>query len=304
MVYILSEQLIESTPEYVLKKDIPAVFFITEEELPYILEKLKISFEREYKIDDVYFCKAESLQDCIFGTLYIPKLLDILGSRFRLMFFINARHIVIVDNSGFALRILNRIKRRKIHQGGTKAKFMYNFMTEFMATDSELLERYEHRLMNLEEEALHDTINDFYQSHLHPVRKQLLTLRGYYDQLTELGKILEDDETHFFTEDELKYFGNICDRADRLMGKTIHLIDYAQQIKDIYQNNADAKQNKNMQFLTMISTIFFPLTLITGWFGMNFHNMPELENGYPAIKVLSIVVVIICIIIFKKKKIF
>ena len=56
MVYILSEQLIESTPEYVLKKDIPAVFFITEEELPYILEKLKISFEREYKIDDVYFC--------------------------------------------------------------------------------------------------------------------------------------------------------------------------------------------------------------------------------------------------------
>ena len=58
MVYILSEQLIESTPEYVLKKDIPAVFFITEEELPYILEKLKISFEREYKIDDVYFCKA------------------------------------------------------------------------------------------------------------------------------------------------------------------------------------------------------------------------------------------------------
>ena len=59
-----------------------------------------------------------------------------------------------------------------------------------------------------------------------------------------------------------------------------------------------------MQFLTMISTIFFPLTLITGWFGMNFYNMPELENGYPAIKVLSLVVVVGCIAIFKKMKIF
>ena len=304
MVYILSDQLVESTAEYVLKKNTPAVFFVTEEELPPLLEKLKISFEREYKISDVYFCKAEVLQDCIFGTLYIPKLLDVLGSRFRLMFFINSMHIVIVDNSGFALRILNRIKRRKIHQGDTKAKFMYNFITEFMTNDSDLLERYEHRLMNLEEEALHDDIPDFYQSHLHPVRKQLLTLRGYYDQIMDLGNILEDDETHFFTEDELKYFENISYRADRLMGKTIHLIDYAQQIKDIYQNNADSKQNKNMQFLTMISTIFFPLTLITGWFGMNFYNMPELENGYPAIKVLSLVVVVGCIAIFKKMKIF
>ena len=63
-------------------------------------------------------------------------------------------------------------------------------------------------------------------------------------------------------------------------------------------------QNKNMQFLTVISTLFFPLTLITGWYGMNFNNMPELEHGYPGIIVLSILIVIICIIIFKKKKMF
>ena len=58
-----------------------------------------------------------------------------------------------------------------------------------------------------------------------------------------------------------------------------------------------------MQFLTVISTIFFPLTLITGWFGMNFKDMPGLENGYPLIVALSIVVIIVCLIIFKKKHI-
>ena len=59
-----------------------------------------------------------------------------------------------------------------------------------------------------------------------------------------------------------------------------------------------------MQFLTVVSTIFFPLTLITGWFGMNFRDMPGLSNGYPWVILLSIVVVIVCIIFFKKKKMF
>lgn len=57
-----------------------------------------------------------------------------------------------------------------------------------------------------------------------------------------------------------------------------------------------------MQFLTVISTIFFPLTLITGWYGMNFQNMPELKTGYPGVIILSLTVVILCVAYFKKKK--
>ena len=97
-------------------------------------------------------------------------------------------------------------------------------------------------------------------------------------------------------------FGTISDRADRLMGRAGQLLEYAKQVQDAYQAQVDARQNKNMEFLTVISTIFFPLTLITGWFGMNFKNMPELENGYPGVILLSLVVVVGCILFFKKKK--
>ena len=90
----------------------------------------------------------------------------------------------------------------------------------------------------------------------------------------------------------------------RKVGRTVHLLEYAGQVRDAYQEQVAAQQNKNMQFLTIISTIFFPLTLITGWYGMNFQNMPELQNGYPGVIVLSLIVVILCIYIFKKKKIF
>ena len=116
-------------------------------------------------------------------------------------------------------------------------------------------------------------------------------------------KELEENENGFFAKKRLKYFGIIADRADRLMGRTAHLLEYAKQVQDAYQAQVDAQQNRNMQFLTVISTIFFPLTLITGWYGMNFRNMPELENGYPGVVFLSLVVIAGCIFIFKKKKI-
>ena len=107
----------------------------------------------------------------------------------------------------------------------------------------------------------------------------------------------------FSSKKQLKYFGTLSNRADRLMGRTAHLLEYAQQVRDLYQAQVDAKQNSNMQFLTVLSTIFFPLTLITGWYGMNFENMPELKNGYPGVIALSLIVIVVCILIFKKKKI-
>ena len=83
----------------------------------------------------------------------------------------------------------------------------------------------------------------------------------------------------------------------------MYLLDYIGQVRDTYQGKVAEHQNSNMEFLTIISTIFFPLTLITGWYGMNFENMPELTHGYPFVIGLSLVVVAIIIFIFKKRKI-
>ena len=54
----------------------------------------------------------------------------------------------------------------------------------------------------------------------------------------------------------------------------------------------------------MVTTIFMPLTLIVGWYGMNFTNMPELDSplGYPLVIVVSIAVIVGMLVFFKKKK--
>lgn len=300
LVYILGDQLELVTPKEVLENGIPAVFLTTSKECKDILAKVGIHFDGDVELEEIYFCKVETQQDSVYGTLCVPRLLDVLGSRYKLQFFINEKYIVIADNDDFAERLVRRVIKRRPQQGPTKERFLYNFITEFLNRDLSLLNRYEKQIMRMEDEIMHGKTEDF-QSKLMPIRKELLTLRGYYDELCDLGQELEENETGFFDPDQLKYFGTVTNRADRLMNKTMHLIEYAMQVRDAYQSQIDAKQNNTMQYLSVISTIFFPLTLITGWYGMNFKDMPGLEGGYPGVVVLSVIVVLVCVFIFKRK---
>lgn len=80
--------------------------------------------------------------------------------------------------------------------------------------------------------------------------------------------------------------------------------DMLASMLDIYLSNKSNKMNEVMQFLTVISTIFIPLTFIAGVYGMNFSYMPELEHeiAYPAIMFLMLVIAVIQLIYFKSKK--
>ena len=302
MIFRFGEQLISMEMEDWEADQVPAVFVTDSRHADEILAKAGILYENEIQISKIGFCRLENQQDCVVGTLCIPRLLDVLGSRYRMYLFVNRSNVVIVDDENFSLRLIRRIQQKRTHQGETKERFLYNFIAEFMSRDQEMLVAYERKLLNMEEEITRDHTTNF-QSKLMPIRRELLNLRSYYDEMMDLSRELEENENGFFLKKQLKYFGTLTDRADRLMSKTGHLLEYAQQVKEAYQAQIDARQNSNMQFLTVISTIFFPLTLITGWFGMNFQNMPGLKDGYPWVVALSVVVIVGCIIIFKRKHI-
>lgn len=303
MIILALGETLEPIDEELFKaEDRSAVFVATSKEAKEVMELAEMVYEGDINLQTVSFCRMEAQQECLAGSFCIPKLLDVLGSRYRILFFINQRHIVIIDDNDFSWCLIMRIRQNRTKQGETREHFIYNFIGQFMSRDVETLGRYERLIMDMEEKVM-DGVLEGFQNEIMPIRKELLTLRGYYDQLMDMGKELEENENGFFAKKRLKYFGIIADRADRLMGRTAHLLEYAKQVQDAYQAQVDAQQNRNMQFLTVISTIFFPLTLITGWYGMNFKNMPELENGYPGVIILSLVVIAGCIFIFKKKKI-
>ncbi len=291
----------ELTEPEKLEKNNPVVIIAPTCKMADALKLSGIEFDGECTLENIAFSKFETQNDFLFGTLCIPRLLDVAGSKYKIMLFISRQSFVIIDDYNFSYNILRRIQSAGANQRLTVQRVVCSYFTHLMQRDTELLIQHEQKIMWLEEKISEGKTDGFYES-INPVRKELLVLRSYYDELRDMGKEFEQDENDLFDKKQRKYFGTIFDRADRLMNRTVYLLEYAQQVRDAYQSQIDAKQNSNMAFLTAISTIFFPLTLITGWYGMNFENMPELKSGYPWIILLSIAVVIICVIIFKRKK--
>ena len=125
----------------------------------------------------------------------------------------------------------------------------------------------------------------------------------HYEQIIDMTQELEENENGFFREKKLRYFRLSMNRLDRLRDLSNSLRDHTMQLRDLYHTQLEAKQNRIMTLLTVVTTIFMPLTLITEWYGMNFRYMPELESpmGYPGVIAVSLSIAVGCLIWFKKK---
>jgi len=108
----------------------------------------------------------------------------------------------------------------------------------------------------------------------------------------------------FMNDANKELLENLCDQILTLSNESQQIWEYTSQIRDVYQQKLSVNQNNIMKVLTIVTTIFMPLTLITGWYGMNFEYMKELhwKYGYPLLFGISVLVVGILCIIFKKKK--
>ena len=75
-------------------------------------------------------------------------------------------------------------------------------------------------------------------------------------------------------------------------------------MREAYQAQIDIEQNNLMRLFTVITTVFQPLTLLAGWYGMNFPNMPEMhwKYSYPVFIGISLLVCLSLLAIFKKKR--
>ena len=98
-----------------------------------------------------------------------------------------------------------------------------------------------------------------------------------YAQLSEFAESLQEDASELFDISSSKRLSYFLRRAEHLRSETQMLREYATQICSEYQAQVDIVQNRVMKLLTIVTTIFMPLSLIAGWYGMNFSNMPELE---------------------------
>ena len=178
------------------------------------------------------------------------------------------------------------------------------FMNALTANDVTELEKTEDRIADLEDSLITEkqSTSDNSDSIIH-IRRQLLKIKRYYEQLALITEDFTENVNKALSDELQKRYVSLDKRMDYLLNSVLHLREYITQVREAYQAQVDIEQNQIMKVFTVITAVFLPLTLIVGWYGMNL-DMPEYRwnLGYGFVIVLSIVVCIGCMVIFKRKK--
>ena len=305
MYYLIKESLTPCTPEELKNagEGTQYVAVLTTAEWQQRQDCFDMLIDMEMDTNLPHETKAVVNQDSLTGSFSIPDRADISGKRHSFSFALDEKGIVLVDDSGYAEETVRQIERTKKWRLPGLERFLYDLLETMIGQDLALLEKTEQRLNQLEEDILNGEIES-YPAEMNDIRGNLLDLRIHYEQLIDLGQELEENENGFFRDENLRYFHMFTERVIRLQDTVAGQREYVTQLRDLIQSHLDVKQNRIMTVLTVITSIFLPLTLIAGWYGMNFRYMPELEwrFGYPVIIVVSILIVILCLFWFKKKK--
>lgn len=139
---------------------------------------------------------------------------------------------------------------------------------------------------------------------IHRMKRSLSLLRRSVWPLREVVAFIEKTESKLIKKESQVYFRDVYEHTIQTIENVENYRDTLSGLLDIYLSSLSNKMNEIMKVLTIIATIFIPLTFITGVYGMNFKYMPELEwrIGYPIIMLLMIIIALGMVIYFKKKK--
>ncbi|MDD3347009.1 CorA family divalent cation transporter [Oscillibacter sp.] len=270
-------------------------FCALEEVLPYKRNLLR-------SMSPVVCCKIETLRESMQGTMKVPAETAEKSEPISFGFYMQPRRLFLVGPEGRLSELLEKLCRTA-YGSCTLQQFLLRLFDTLIADDVEQLLAVEAQLSGMEDALLQKSQSLFLETFL-DYRKRLAALHGYYEQLTGMGESMQANLSRLLTEPERTAWHLFSNRTQWLHAQVEALREYLTQLRMLYQSQLEAQQNRIITLLTVVTTIFMPLTLIVGWYGMNFGGMFALhwQYGYLSVIAVSLLIVVIEILYFKHKK--
>jgi magnesium transporter len=166
-----------------------------------------------------------------------------------------------------------------------------------------VLENMEEKIEFLEDDLVRQTTTATLQE-IHILKRELILLRKSLWPLREAISSLERSDSTLISEATGIYFKDIFDHVIAIIDTVETFRDMLSGMLDIYLSSVSYRLNEVMKVLTIIATIFMPLTFLAGVYGMNFKFMPELEWrwGYFGLLGIMLAIALFMVFYFKKKK--
>ncbi|MFH1598241.1 MAG: magnesium/cobalt transporter CorA [Patescibacteria group bacterium] len=166
-----------------------------------------------------------------------------------------------------------------------------------------ILEKLGEKTDNLEEELLTNPSPKILDT-IHNMKRTAIDLRKTIWPVREIINKLERGEIDLIKKETIIYLRDVYDHTIQIIEAIESSRDVLSGMLDIYLSSVSNRMNEVMKVLTIIATIFIPMTFIAGVYGMNFKNMPELEwpLGYFSAWGIMLTIAVIMMIYFKRKK--
>ncbi len=196
---------------------------------------------------------------------------------------------------------------KRMEEGKYKNKeadfLVYRLIDVIIDSYYQVLEALDEHIDISEEEVFHSPEPQHLQQ-IQAMKRILLVLRKSIYPLREAINSLQKSDTNLIARPTAKYFRDLYDHTVHIVENIESSRDINAGLKDIYLSSMSNRMNKIMQVLTIISTIFIPLSFLVGLYGMNFDYMPELhmKYGYATVWLVMIGVVSLQIYLFRKRK--
>lgn len=236
-----------------------------------ILERTKCSHK---------FCRALLWQGVFSATLAIPKKEHPIQERITFSLVLDRNVLFVVRENGDIKKLLESFFEHYDTTFDDPMEFLMAFLSYLIQSDVYYLEEYNEKLEDIEEEMLAGKSSGM-ERFVMTTRKDMNILGDYYLQLSAVAQsiqeaIIKDNGNDSQLSALVSLYSG---RVSQLSGMVESIKDYTNQIWNLRQTQLSDKQNQISQVLTIITTVFLPLTLITGWFGMNFVHMPLIRTS-------------------------
>ncbi len=220
----------------------------------------------------------------------------------KIMIYIDREDLFFFCEDNSALSAVTRMTDQ-LFENRTNEEALYAFFVRLLKGDMDSLDAFEQKI-GAHENALFSSSERVAVETISELRKELLRRKRYYEQLVSIFDEMSANDNGLLPDNIARRIAVLGTRTDRFLGAVVNLQENVAQMREAYQSQLSIRQNELMKIFTVVTVIFLPLTLIAGWYGMNFKFMPELYSpfGYPAVILVSVAIVIWLIWYFKKKK--
>lgn len=217
-------------------------------------------------------------------------------------------NFVFSFREGMGKNVFHSVRERIINSKGRIRKMgadylLYTLIDTIVDNYFVILEKMGENIERLEEELIKNPTKQTLHQ-IHQLKREMIFLTRAVWPLREVINVMERGESPLIKDSTRIYLRDIYDHTIRVIDSIETFRDLLSGMLDIYLSSISNRMNEIMKFLTIVGTIFIPLTFVVGIYGMNFEYMPELKwhSGYFTILGLMAVIGISMLVYFKRKK--